>query len=212
MNVFCKAEKLERIRMMKKSAVLVLIICISLPAIAQIKPDGQKAWDHVNYLASDDFKGRKSGTPEYRKAAEYVAAKMKEFGLKPGGDDGSYFQEVTFKNWSNFNQPIRFEVTAPQHRVYYADARKNRDYSRDYYPLRRTGSGIVKGQLVFVGYGVKDSTWNDYENINANGKIVLVSPGAPEMLGPDKIRKWNLSTKITTAIEHGAVGLINMNI
>jgi len=194
---------------MKKFVVLVLVVftlCVSMSVFAQNKPNGQKAWDHVNYLASDDFKGRKSGTPEYQKAAEYVAAKMKEFGLKPGGENGTYFQEVTFKNWSNFDQPIRFEVTSPQHRVYFAG--RNRDYS----PVNRTGSGKVKGQLVFAGYGVKDSTWNDYKNINAKGKIVLVSPGAPEMLGSDKIRKWNLSKKITTAIEHGAIGLINMNV
>ena len=62
---------------MKKITLLVLVLCISLPVFAQIKPDGQKAWDHVNYLALDSFKGRKSGTPEYQKAAEYVATKMR---------------------------------------------------------------------------------------------------------------------------------------
>ena len=75
---------------MKKYLPLVLCLCLvpvnGLMLRAQTGPDGKKAWKHVEYLSSDSFKGRKSGTPEYLKAAEYVARKMKEFGLKPGGD------------------------------------------------------------------------------------------------------------------------------
>ena len=61
---------------MKKSLMLFLIVllCINFSLLAQVKPDGKKAWEHIDYLASNEFKGRLSGTPEYQKAAEYVRA------------------------------------------------------------------------------------------------------------------------------------------
>lgn len=43
---------------------------------------------HVRFLASDEMKGRDNGTPEGLKAAEYVAQRFREAGLKPGGKDG----------------------------------------------------------------------------------------------------------------------------
>ncbi|MGZ5424089.1 MAG: hypothetical protein ACXW2V_05745, partial [Candidatus Aminicenantales bacterium] len=86
---------------------------------AAVRPtaDGAKAFAHAAFLASDDFKGRKAGTPEYRRAAEYVAAEMQKAGLKPGGDNGTFFQEVPFKTWSDYEQPIRLEILSPAHRV-----------------------------------------------------------------------------------------------
>ena len=47
----------------------------------------------VTYLASDELMGRASGTAGNRKATEYIAAVMKKAGLKPVGDDGTYFQK-----------------------------------------------------------------------------------------------------------------------
>ncbi len=69
------------------------------------------------------MKGRKSGTPEYRMAAEYVPSKMKEYGFEPGGDAGTWFQEVPFRNWTHMDQPVRLELLTPQHRVYFAGRR-----------------------------------------------------------------------------------------
>ncbi|HZH98551.1 MAG TPA: M20/M25/M40 family metallo-hydrolase, partial [Fimbriimonadaceae bacterium] len=40
---------------------------------------------------------RGTGQPGYQKAADFMAARFKEFGLKPGGDSGSYFQQVPFQ-------------------------------------------------------------------------------------------------------------------
>ena len=48
----------------------------------------------VRYLADDKLEGRDTGTPGYDLAAEYVARRYTEMGLKPAGDDGSFFQRV----------------------------------------------------------------------------------------------------------------------
>lgn len=59
-----------------------------------IDPELCREW--LSYLASDELEGRETGRPGYRKAADFVAKHFKEWGLKPVGDDGSYFQAVPF--------------------------------------------------------------------------------------------------------------------
>ncbi|MCX6567626.1 MAG: M20/M25/M40 family metallo-hydrolase, partial [Candidatus Aminicenantes bacterium] len=199
-----------------KRAVALFSIFVALVSLGAAKrgaapramPDGDKAFAHVKYLASDEFKGRKSGTPEYRKAAEYVAAEMQKAGLKPGGENGTWFQEVPFKNWTDFEQPIRLEIVSPSRRVYYAGR------GRDFTPVSGTGSGTVKGGLAFAGYGVvseKDG-WDDYAGLDVKGKIVLVMPDLPASLGNDAKNEWNFEKKVKTAAAKGAVGLIETDI
>ena len=43
------------------------------------------------------MKGRDTGSPEHRKAAEYIADHFKRAGLQPGGTKG-YFQPVPFRS------------------------------------------------------------------------------------------------------------------
>jgi membrane dipeptidase len=195
---------------MKKKSLLVLSLTLIIGArpATDVKADGAKAYQHIRYLASDELKGRKAGTPEYAKAAEYVAAKMKEYGLSPGGEKGSWFQEVPFKNWSNFDQPIRLEIVSPEHRVYFA----GRD--RDFNPVFGTGSGIAKGAIAFAGYGFvsEKPTWNDYEGIEVKGRIVVVLPGAPSDLGEAAAKDSTLEKKVKLAVEKGAVGFIEMDL
>ena len=195
-------------------ATLISPVALSASSAAKRKvvpraiPDGGKAFAHIKYLASDEFKGRKSGTPEYRRAAEYVAAEMEKAGLKPGGENGTWFQEVPFKNWTDFEQPIRLEVVSPERRVYFAGR------GHDFTPVPGTGSGTVKGGLVFAGYGVvseKDG-WDDYTALDVKGKIVLVMPDLPASLGNDAKNEWNFEKKVKMAAAKGALGLIEMDL
>ena len=189
------------------AASLVLISSAASGQVAKKKTslrpaaDGAKAFAHIAFLASNDFKGRKSGTPEYRRAAEYVAAEMQKLGLKPGGDNGTWFQEVPFKNWSDFEQPIRLEIVSPSRRVYFAGR------GRDFAPVSGTGSGAVRGGLVFAGYGVvseKDG-WNDYAAVDVKGKVVLLLPDLPADLAEDSKTAWTFEKKVKTAPFSAAV-------
>ena len=54
------------------------------------------AQDILGYLAGPECEGRGTGQPGFQKAAEFVAARFKAAGLKPMGDDGTYFQNATF--------------------------------------------------------------------------------------------------------------------
>jgi len=195
---------------MKRTVILIfLFIIIATNSLtAQNKPDGKKAWETVKFLASEDLQGRRSGTPGYQKAAEYIAEKMAEYGLKPGGSEDSFFQQVDFKNWRQFDQPLRLEMQAPR-KILFSPGR-----DRDFFPNSGTGSGIIKGKPVFVGYGLvtQEQEWDDYAGIDVKGKIVLIIPDAPDFMTSIAKKEKSLETKIKTAIEKEAAGIIFMNI
>lgn len=48
---------------------------------------------HIRYLASDELEGRGPHSKGIAKAAAYIALEFKKYGLAPGGDKGSYFQQ-----------------------------------------------------------------------------------------------------------------------
>ena len=60
--------------------------------INSIQPDALKEW--LGYIASDDLQGRQIYTEGLGLAAAYIADHLKEWGVKPGGDNGTYFQTV----------------------------------------------------------------------------------------------------------------------
>ena len=59
---------------------------------------------HISYLASDSLAGRETGTEGEDLAGRYIADHFENFGLKPGGGDGSYLQHFTV-NMSILNNP-----------------------------------------------------------------------------------------------------------
>src|SRR5262252_2980869 len=83
--------------MRMRLALLVLLLPV-MPVAAQPDASAARIKADMAYLASDKLKGREAGTPEFDQAADYVAAQMKQIGLKPMGDikNGArgYFQHV----------------------------------------------------------------------------------------------------------------------
>ncbi len=62
-------------------------------ALATLAPvfSEKRMMKHIEYLASEELKGRGLGTPELDAAADYIADKFKEYGLQPMNK--SYFQK-----------------------------------------------------------------------------------------------------------------------
>src|ERR1039458_7991698 len=77
------------------AAVVALTVALTFAASA---PDGKRWWSYVQALANDQMRGRNTGSPEHRKAAEYVALQFQKAGLKPAGEDG-FLQPVKFRAW-----------------------------------------------------------------------------------------------------------------
>lgn len=78
-------------------SVYIMILSISgLSWSANIDISSDEIISHIRYLASDELRGRKAGSPGGGKAANYIASNYKRAGLKPFGDDGTYFQNFSF--------------------------------------------------------------------------------------------------------------------
>src|SRR2546423_11658286 len=60
------------------------------PALSSIKEEDLKK--DLYAMASDHFRGREAGTLDELKAAMWLADQLRAVGLKPAGDDGTYFQ------------------------------------------------------------------------------------------------------------------------
>jgi Zn-dependent M28 family amino/carboxypeptidase len=58
----------------------------------QIAEADLRQW--LTYLSSDALEGRQIFTEGYGLATQYIAERLKEAGVKPGGDNGTYFQAV----------------------------------------------------------------------------------------------------------------------
>src|SRR5713226_9396899 len=81
-----------------KRLVAALALVLALGVVAALRADdaGGKGWrSYVEALANDEMRGRDTGSPEHRKAADYVASQFKRAGLEPAGTQG-YVQPVKF--------------------------------------------------------------------------------------------------------------------
>ncbi|MCC6652076.1 MAG: M20/M25/M40 family metallo-hydrolase [Candidatus Eisenbacteria bacterium] len=69
-------------------------------ALAELPPvfSEQAMMDRVRWLAAPEREGRGVGTRGLDEAADWIAARFRELGLEPGGDNGTYFQGFTSTN------------------------------------------------------------------------------------------------------------------
>ena len=50
-----------------------LLVLLAIAPTGSWANDAQKWWEHIRFLATDEMRGRETGSPEHRRAAEYVA-------------------------------------------------------------------------------------------------------------------------------------------
>ncbi len=60
--------------------------------------DQEQMLADITYLADDKLEGRTFGSKGEMKAGDYIAKRYKQLGLKPMGENGTWFQELTVKN------------------------------------------------------------------------------------------------------------------
>jgi len=135
--------------------------------------------DHVYFLASDEMKGRVTGTEEYKKAVSYCEREIKNAGLKPIIKDSqgkeSFLQLVPFSKQ-------KVEDIGPL-TVNTAGGKKEFKHNENF-KFISVRSAEISGKplpVVFVGYGIEDedSGWNDFKELDLKGKAVVVLPGVP---------------------------------
>ena len=95
MNIF-NTQKTTRSHFQLKALVAAVAMTSTFSSIAEIIPSEQVIKD-ITYLAGDDLKGRASFSPEIEKAADYIAKRFADIGLKPlaSNKNGSFLQSFT---------------------------------------------------------------------------------------------------------------------
>ncbi|MCO6460126.1 MAG: M28 family peptidase [Saprospiraceae bacterium] len=77
---------------MKKHFLFILILIYSLQIYGQRPADEAQIKADITFLASDAMKGRLTGSVYQDIAAEFIASRFQQIGLKPKGDKNSYMQ------------------------------------------------------------------------------------------------------------------------
>ncbi len=77
--------------------------------------------EHVEQLASDELAGRETGSEGAHLAAEYIARTLQDAGVRPAGDDGTFFQSVPVVQWLSVGEP-QLELLAGEEVLAHPDA------------------------------------------------------------------------------------------
>ncbi|HKL67264.1 MAG TPA: M20/M25/M40 family metallo-hydrolase [Bacteroidales bacterium] len=157
-------------------SLMILLLPSALKAqLETISADELKG--HIHFLASDFMNGRVGPSEEYEIAAQYVASQFAAAGLKPAieinDSTKSFFQGVPFVKTKyndklNWNIKIDGELLSFEHRE---------DFKIMYgSKLNHDHTGIA-----WAGYGIEetDHGWNDFENMDVAGKVIVCISGAP---------------------------------
>lgn len=126
---------------------------------------------HIKTLASDDFQGRGPLTHGEVKTVGYLSEQYKALGLT-GAYKGKYLQPVKMA-MVTANQNMQLNV---------ADLSfvAGKDFTARTEQLQPVVD-VRSSDIVFVGYGINapEYGWNDYKNIDVEGKTVIVLVNDP---------------------------------
>ena len=166
---------------MRKPLIAPLILLSALTAFAASKTsaptfDPEKIRAHVKYLASDELEGRGTGQKGGDMAADYIAEQFKSYGLKPAGEDGTYFQKVPMVGVKTL--PATTFTLVPG-----SGAPLELKMLDDYVTTneRQTEISTINAPVVFVGYGISapEYQWDDYKGYDLKGKVALLFVNQP---------------------------------
>jgi len=160
----------------------------------------------VRTLADDRMEGRDTGTRGYDLAAEYVARRYAEIGLKPAGDDGGFFQRVPLLKGTLVPEGASFIIERN-------GARTALEFVEQFVPgvNYNTPSHSLTAPAVFVGQAViaPELGQDDLAGVEVRGKIAVLFGGAPSRFDNDRRAYYaNRTQKLRTLAERGAVGVV----
>ena len=160
---------------------LALVTALAFSSVAATKSNGREAItqedlkEWLSYLASDELEGRNTFTEGLGLAAGYIAERLRSWGVKPGGPNGSYFQRVAVLGVKSENNSTVTVEANGQTRTF-----KNKEGIS--FPSNVGGKrSLASDQIEFVGYGLNAplAKHNDYEGRNVKGKVVVFIGSTP---------------------------------
>lgn len=167
---------------------------------------------HDKYLSDDLLEGRYPGQRGGELAAKFIASQFESYGLKPGGDHGTYFQQVDFTSVKADSAKTTFTLipkSGPAIHLKFAD-----DFV--VFNEKLTPLTVVNASIVWVGYGITapEFHWDDYAGIDVKGKVILClvnDPPSddPSFFGGKSLTYYGRWTyKFEQAARKGAIGAL----
>ena len=171
-------------------AVLAAMLAFQAPGVAQapasarqgraggaasITPDELK--DFLSYIASDELQGRQIFTEGLGLASAYIADHLKEWGVQPAGEDGTYFQTVKVLG-VNVKRNSSVTVTVN------GQTKTFKDGEGVTFLADAGGKQTVTGAAEFLGYGLSLPEYNidDYKGHNVTGKVAIYVGRGPSTI------------------------------
>lgn len=181
---------------MRQLALLIILfsitfLCNAQTDVAKVNETVSKndIEGHIYFLASDELRGRETGTPEIDIAAAYLANSFRRYGVKPA-DNGSYYQTVELEKVSAAND-LKIELNAV--------------HSNKLLPLAAANYNF-DGDAIYLNYGLEE----DYNKKDVKGKLIIVKAGTAKKSDPrSSFRAARNKRKL--ALENGAAGLVELS-
>ncbi len=150
--------------------LLALPLLALLAASPSAQTDPARLSETVKVLASDAFEGRGPGTSGEAKTVAYLVERFKALGLEPGGENGSFVQHVPMVHTRVGAGSMAFGATPVTQgteinvTTVHAEPRVK----------------IDAAPMVFVGYGVSGSGWDDFKGVDLHGKVAVFLVNDPD--------------------------------
>ncbi|WP_158278706.1 M28 family peptidase [Rhodohalobacter mucosus] len=150
---------------------------------------------HLQIIAHDSLRGRATGTPGLKKAASYLSGYYEELGIKPMGDNGSYYQ--TYRINAEFTDSLLYDTfrIEGEELVKINHTKESADSQGEYIRLYG-GTRSLTGDVVFAGFGLNDPEYNinHLEGTDLEEKWVLIFEDIPYVQDGDTL----ISPEITS--------------
>jgi Zn-dependent M28 family amino/carboxypeptidase len=198
-----------RLAVVSLASAALLGGCSSQPSATAAASAGDPSarwWAHVEALANDDMRGRETGSPEHRKAADYVSARFREAGLEPAGTDG-FLQAVSFKS----RQIVEAQSSLALVSRGIATPVALGDEAA--FGMRIDPAPTVDAPLVFAGHGlqVPELSHDDFAGLDAKGKVIVHIGGAPSNVpGALAAHYQHAAQRAALVRKLGALGIITI--
>jgi Zn-dependent M28 family amino/carboxypeptidase len=173
---------------MSRLSIFAAATLLALPLAAQtplppavtaaqsaVSADAIRAYD--KYLSDDLLEGRYPGQRGGELAAKFIATQFASYGLKPGGDNGTFFQQVDFKSVQA--DPVKTTFTLlPK-----GGAPIKLRFADDFVVFNEqlTPSIAFNAPIVWVGFGIDapEYKWDDFAGVDVKGKVILCFVNEP---------------------------------
>lgn len=208
---------------MKRQFLSFLLLLSFVFSVAAQKAQTQKSGAdeknlrlHVEYLASNQLEGRRTGEKGATFAAGYIANMFANYKLKTGF--GSTANGKTKANYLQTFPFVKGVEIAGRGNTFSIDISKNAGQKLAFVeetafkPVEFSPNASIDSRpVVFAGYGIvsDELKYDDYKNLDVENKIVLVFNGNPESDSPHSaLARYDAHAKAKFAKDKGAVGLL----